>query len=247
MGLLSAGITDIGKKRKTNQDSIYMNPEKHIFIVADGMGGHNGGDIASSMAIKHIPEYIIEHFDDDPLTISLSSFKSANEAIKVKSNTSPLFKGMGTTAVSLYFKGPNVYIANVGDSRAYLVHKKNYFQLTKDHSLVQEKINLGIYTREDGANDPNKNVLVRAVGFEDKISIDVFTYKVCRGDIFLICSDGLHGMVHDSDILEVINHYIKDPLTVTKEELSKALNVLINFANNNGGNDNISVIMIVAR
>ncbi len=247
MGLLSAGITDIGQKRKTNQDSIYMNPEKHLFIVADGMGGHNGGDIASAMAIKHVPEYIIEHYNDDPLLAAQSSVQAANFAIKRKSETSQLFKGMGTTTVSLYFKGSNVYIANVGDSRAYLVHKHKLFQLSKDHSLVQEKINLGIYTREDGARDPNKNVLVRAVGFEEDVNIDVFTYKVCRGDLFFICSDGLHGMIHDSDILEIINHYIKDPLTATSADLEKTVKVLVNLANNNGGNDNISLIMIIAR
>lgn len=247
MGLLSAGITDIGQKRKTNQDSIYMNPEKHLFIVADGMGGHNGGDIASSMAIKHIPEFVIKHFNEDPLSTAQGSIQAANEAIKQKSETSPLFRGMGTTTVSLYFKGQNIYVANVGDSRAYLVHRQKLFQLSKDHSLVQEKINLGIYTRSDGAKDPNKNVLVRAVGFEDNVNVDVFTYKVCRGDIFFICSDGLHGMVHDSDILEVINHYIQDPLTVTITQLEKTIKVLINMANNNGGNDNISLIMIIAR
>jgi serine/threonine protein phosphatase PrpC len=223
MGLISAGKCDIGRKRKTNQDSIYLNPEKNIFVVADGMGGHNGGDIASAMAVKHVPDFLIQHYDMDPIQASVR------------------------TVVTLYFKGQNLYCTNVGDSRTYLVNKKRLFQLSKDHSLVQEKLNMGIYDREQAAKDPQKNVLVRTVGFDDKVDVDVWTYKVSKNDIFLGCSDGLHGKVSDEDIVFIINKFIPDPGKATKKDVEHCAQFLIDQANRNGGNDNISVIIVLAQ
>jgi PPM family protein phosphatase len=247
MGLISAGMCDIGRKRKTNQDSIYMNPERNLFIVADGMGGHNGGDIASALAVKTIPEYIIQHFNAEPIQAISNSVKYANYAIKERGKEDPLLVGMGTTVVSFYFKETTLYIANVGDSRAYLVNRHKLYQLSKDHSLVQEKLNIGIYNRDQAQKDPQKNVLVRTVGFEDNVDVDVFTYKVCRNDIFLCCSDGLHGKVSDADILYIIKKYIPDPATTTPQALNNAVKMLVHQANANGGNDNISAILIVAK
>lgn len=247
MGLISAGMCDIGRKRKTNQDSIYMNPERNLFIVADGMGGHNGGDIASALAVQNIPEYIIEHFEADPQQAISNSIKYANSAIKDRGKNDPLLTGMGTTVVSFYFKETTLFIANVGDSRAYLVNRHRLYQLTKDHSLVQEKLNIGIYNRDQAQKDPQKNVLVRTVGFEDSVDVDVYTYKVCRNDIFLCCSDGLHGKVSDADILYIINKYIPDPAAATPQALNNAVKMLVHQANENGGNDNISVILVVAK
>lgn len=247
MGLLSSGKTHIGMKRKSNQDSIYLNPKKNIFIVADGMGGHNGGDIASALAVKHVPEYMIKNYQVDPDKATVDSFNFANQAIKAVGEEDEVLAGMGTTIVSFYFKGPNLYLGNVGDSRAYLVNKKKLFQLTKDHSLVQEKINLGIYNRDEAAKDPQKNILVRTVGFEDDIEVDSFIYKVSRNDIFLSCSDGLHGKVSDRDILYIINNHIKDPSTCTQEQIDQTVDALIDQANKNGGNDNISVVLVIAK
>ena len=153
---------------------------------------------------------------------------------------------MGTTVNAILFRGPHAYLANVGDSRSYLVNNKKLFQLSKDHSLVQEKLNLGIYDREQAAADPQKNVLVRTVGFDSDVEVDVFTYKVCRQDIFLSCSDGLHGKVSDEDILHIINSNIPQPEMATKEIVGRAVEQLIAQANANGGNDNISVIIVVA-
>ncbi|MBH48168.1 MAG: serine/threonine protein phosphatase [Halobacteriovorax sp.] len=246
MGLVAAGKTDIGMKRKTNQDSIYLGHERHLFVVADGMGGHNGGDIASKMAVESIPSYMYDHWEEDPVKAFKSSVQHANQVIKQHGEQDEKLVGMGTTVNGILFRGPNAYLANVGDSRSYLVNNKKLFQLSKDHSLVQEKLNLGIYDRVQAAADPQKNVLVRTVGFESDVEVDVFSYKVCRQDIFLSCSDGLHGKVSDQDILHIINSNITQPEMATKEIVQRTVEQLIAQANANGGNDNISVILIVA-
>jgi len=247
LGLLAAGKTDIGMKRKTNQDSIYLNAQKHIFVVADGMGGHKAGDLASQMAVKHIPEYLLAHPGEEPDKVCRESIRHANLTIKTKSDTSEDFTGMGTTSVLFYFKGAHLYLGNVGDSRAYLVNSHKLYQLTRDHSLVQEKLNLGIYNREQAAADPHKNVLVRTVGFEPEVDVDAFTYKVHRNDIFLSCSDGLHGKVSDADILYIINTNIPDPSKASEAQVQKVVDLLVDQANANGGNDNISVILVIAQ
>jgi protein phosphatase len=253
VGLIASGKTDIGLKRKTNQDAIYLNRDGHLFIVADGMGGHNGGDIASSMAVKYIPEVMLANLDKDPSELIRESISFANASIRNLSLKDEKLKGMGTTSVMLYFKGQTAYIGNVGDSRAYLINNQKLFQLSIDHSLVQEKLNMSIlggigdYTRETAASDTHKNVIVRTVGFEDDVYADVFTYKVNRNDLLLICSDGLHGKVSDRDILTIVNNYISDPADSSEELLQKAVEHLIQQANDNGGNDNISVIIVCAK
>ncbi len=247
MGLLSSALTDIGMKRSSNQDSIYSNDAKHLFIVADGMGGHNGGDIASQMAVDIIPEYVLKNYDHDPIELQRNSVAIANEAIRKRGQGDKKLEGMGTTVVSLLFRGANLYLANVGDSRSYLFNKGSLFQLTRDHSLVQEKINLGLYDREQACNDPQKNVLVRTVGFEEDVEIDVFTYKVHRGDLFITCSDGLHSKVSDEDISHCVSKYIPDPNTAEQKDLDDLVQCLIDLANKNGGQDNISVIIILAK
>ncbi|MEC7275736.1 MAG: Stp1/IreP family PP2C-type Ser/Thr phosphatase [Bdellovibrionota bacterium] len=247
MGLIAAGQTDIGMRRKTNQDAIYLNPEKHLFVVADGMGGHNGGDIASQMAVDLVPEFVLKNYDQDPVKLQREAVLWANRAIKKHGLENEELVGMGTTLVSQLFRGPYLYLANVGDSRSYLFNNKKLYQLTADHSLVQEKLNLGFYDRTQAAEDPQKNVLVRTVGFEDDVDVDVFTYKVHRNDIFLSCSDGLHGKVSEPDLVYLINKHIPDPAKATKETLQKTCDVMIDLANKNGGQDNISIVLVVAQ
>lgn len=246
MPLIASGATDIGKKRKSNQDAIHYNVEKHFFVVADGMGGHNGGDIASQMATQLIPEFLISHWNLDPTILFQKSIQETNRSIKSYAEKHRELQGMGTTVVGLLFRGPYVYVGNVGDSRSYLVNKHKLYQLSKDHSLVQEKLNYGIYNREQAALDPQKNVLVKTVGFEEEIDVDVFTYKVNKNDIFMICSDGLHGKVSDEDIMFIIDHHIPEPAKVTQDAVDACVKALIKQANDNGGNDNISVIVVVA-
>jgi len=247
MGLIAAGATDIGRKRKTNQDSYFLSLEKKLFVVADGMGGHNGGDIASQMAVKEYPDFLSKNLELEPQMLITNSIKESNRAIKNFGETHPELVGMGTTIVSFYFRGQNIYVGNVGDSRAYLINNKMIYQLSRDHSLVQEKLNYGMYTREQAAMDPQKNVLVRTVGFEDEVDVDVFTYKVVKNDIFLCCSDGLHGKVSDEDIVYIINKLIPDPSTATQEQADRVVQNLIDQANENGGQDNITAILVIAQ
>lgn len=246
MSLIAAGACDIGRVRRTNQDAIYINVEKRIFLVADGMGGHNGGDIASAMAVKYIPEYIIQNRAKDPIQVCKESVLYANSKIKRMGEENPILKGMGTTISSCYFREKHVFLSNVGDSRSYLINNNKLYQLTRDHSLVQEKLNMGIYNREQAKEDPQKNILIRTVGFEDGIDVDVFTYNVSKNDMFLSCSDGLYGKVSDQDIIYLINKYVPDPARATFESLNQAVQTLVELANANGGNDNISVILVAA-
>lgn len=254
MPIIAAGLTDIGRKRKTNQDAIYLNSEKHIFVVADGMGGHNGGDIASQMAVKYIPEFLLKHIIEEQSTeVVRNSIRFANAAIYRKSKSDPKLVGMGTTSVTLFFKGDSLFLGNVGDSRAYLLNNKMLYQLSVDHSLVQEKLamsiigNVGEYTRQTAVHDPQKNIIVRTVGFEEQLEVDVFQYKVSRNDMVLICSDGLHGRVSDRDILTIVNRHVPDPKNAEEADLQNAVKQLVHQANLNGGNDNISVIIALAK
>lgn len=248
MTIISSGATDIGRKRKTNQDSICLYPKRHFFAVADGMGGHNGGDIASQMAAKLLPEYIENNFEDQELGKLLSqSILHVNQSIFERGAQSEELKGMGTTISAVLFEGAHINIANVGDSRTYMISKKKIYQMTRDHSLVQEKLNMGLYDREGAKADPQKNVLIRTVGFEPEIQVDLYHYKVSRNDLFLICSDGLHGKVSDEDILFIINKHIPEPALATQAALDSTVAELIAQANANGGQDNISVILALAK
>ena len=248
MTIISAGASDIGQKRKTNQDSICIYPKRHFFAVSDGMGGHNGGDIASQMSVEIFPKYLDEQADRMSASSLLENLvKHVNDAIYEHGQKNEELQGMGTTVSAILFDGSTANIANVGDSRTYLVSKGRIYQLTRDHSLVQEKLNLGIYDREGAAKDPQKNVLIRTVGFEPEVEVDIYHYKVTRNDLFLVCSDGLHGKVSDEDILYIINKRIPAPAQATQEELDQAVKDLIEQANLNGGQDNISVVLALAK
>lgn len=247
MGILASGASDIGRKRKSNQDSICLDPKYHFYAVADGMGGHNGGDIASQLSVKVMPEFMAAHSQLKPQQLMKEMIQQINKAILKKAEEQPELHGMGTTVAAIYFAGPQLVIGNVGDSRVYMVNNQYIYQLTRDHSFVQEKLNLGIYTRQDAVKDPQKNVLVRSVGFDNDLNVDVFNYRICKNDIFLICSDGLHGKVSDADILHIIQKNIPDPAQCSKETIEAAVKELIHQANENGGQDNISVIIAVAK
>jgi protein phosphatase len=247
MGFLSVGLSDIGEKRKANQDSIFINPLKKLFIVADGMGGHKGGDVASALAVKEAPEFILANSSMETEELLMAASVQTNKVIKQKAGENKLWEGMGTTLCLFYFKGPNLYILNVGDSRGYLIHEKKLFQMTRDHTLVQEKLSMGLYTREQAKADPQKNIITRTMGYEDKVDPDIFTYKVQKNDLFLICSDGLSSYVSDRDTLFIINKNLPDIENATEEDLLNTAKSLISQANANGGNDNISVILICAQ
>jgi serine/threonine protein phosphatase PrpC len=247
MGIICAGATDIGRKRKTNQDSICLDDTHFFYAVADGMGGHNGGDIASQLSVKVMPEFLAKNNTLEPQLLMKSLIQEVNKSILQKAEENPELHGMGTTVSAIQFAGPTLIIGNVGDSRVYMVNNHHIFQMTRDHSFVQEKLNMGLYTREEAVKDPQKNVLVRSVGFEKEVQVDIFHYRINKNDIFLICSDGLHGKVSDSDILHIVQKNIHDPSSCTLSDIEKTVKELIQQANDNGGQDNISVILAVAQ
>ena len=247
MGILCAGATDIGRKRKTNQDSICVNHDHHFYAVADGMGGHNGGDIASQLSVKVIPEYLALGISEEPTALMKNMILKINHSILTMANQNLDLQGMGTTVSAIYFANQQLVIGNVGDSRVYMINNHKIYQMTRDHSFVQEKLNMGIYTREEAVADPQKNVLVRSVGFEADVNVDVFNYRISKNDMFMICSDGLHGKVSDGDILHIIQKNITDPATCQISDVEAAVKELIYQANDNGGQDNISVILAVAQ
>ncbi|MFG1483555.1 Stp1/IreP family PP2C-type Ser/Thr phosphatase [Halobacteriovorax sp. HFRX-2_2] len=247
MDIICAGVSDIGRKRETNQDSIYVGNSSKLYVVADGMGGHSGGELASTMAIKYVAEKVkeLKASNTDTSSVLKDSVHFANEKIKNYADEEPSLKGMGTTVVGILFGEDKASIANVGDSRAYVITQGQIFQLTKDHSVIQEKINFGIYTREQAANDPNKNYLSRTVGFESGIEVDLYDYKPNKGDIFLLCSDGLHGKLSDEDILFIISDMIKKNDELSHQLIHDCAQTLVRQANEHGGQDNISVILAV--
>lgn len=248
MAIIHAGGTDIGRKRKTNQDSICMDSEHLFFAVADGMGGHNGGDIASQTTVALMPPFIRKHKSEvEPRELMARCIQHVNQQIYFKSEEQPDLKGMGTTVAAIMFQGNKLLIGNVGDSRVYMIHDGQVYQMTRDHSFVQEKLNMGLYSREEAALDKQKNVLVRSVGFEPEVLVDVFSYQICKNDLFLICSDGLHGKVSDGDILYIVQKNIPHPAKATAADLQRAVQDLIHQANENGGQDNISVILSMAQ
>ncbi len=247
MAIISAGGSDIGRKRKTNQDSICLDLPHQFFAVADGMGGHNGGDIASQLCVKVIPEYLAKNTQKPPVELMRDVIVEVNRQILDTAVAQPELTGMGTTLSAVMFNGAQLILGNVGDSRVYMIHNNTIFQMTRDHSFVQEKLNMGIYTREDAAHDPQKNVLVRSVGIDEDIQVDVFNYRICKNDIFLICSDGLHGKVSDRDILFIVQQYLPDPENCDASQVQTLVNELIKQANENGGQDNISVIIAIAQ
>ncbi|MBL7665690.1 MAG: Stp1/IreP family PP2C-type Ser/Thr phosphatase [Bacteriovoracaceae bacterium] len=246
MSIITAGHSDIGLKRKTNQDSLCLSPKHLFFAVADGMGGHQGGDIASQTAAKLMPEFFDETTEEEPESKLTACIKHINKNILEIAAKNKELAGMGTTISGIQYKGPNLYVVNVGDSRCYLIHEGQLYQLSRDHSLVQEKVSMGIYSREMARYDEQKNVLVRTVGFDPDVDVDVFRYKVCKNDIFILCTDGLHGLVGDQAILDIVNQHLPDPAAVTMDTVKQAVHALIQKALDNGGKDNVSVIISVA-
>lgn len=246
MPILYAGNTNIGQKRKTNQDSILVSAESNLFMVADGMGGHNGGDIASQTAVATLKELKYDpEVHPNPADFLSFAIKECNSQIFEKAKDNPELKGMGTTIVCAFFANDRLYIANVGDSRAYLFSKDQIFQLTRDHSLVQERVRHGIYSRVAARKDPMKNILVRSVGFEENLEVDIFEYKVSDGNVFLLCSDGLYNKMNDGMLIGGFKQH-REKTPDTQACLDAMVEDFIEQSNELGGEDNISVIMLHA-
>lgn len=247
MQIAGYGLTDIGARREKNEDSYLINTDHNLYIVADGMGGHLGGEFASKLAVTTIGEVIAEITQDPDTTLQSNveirpgDFKSylqyaisvASTRIYERSAVDPSLHGMGTTVVALIFKDGKAYYANVGDSRCYLIRAGKIKQLTQDHSLVGEQLRAGIIKATDVKNHKLKNIITRSVGFQEDVEVDVNAKNVKPGDKFILCSDGLTNMISNSDILAIAGE--KSPKQACQE--------MVELANKNGGDDNITVLV----
>ncbi len=237
--LKSYAITDIGQRRQLNQDFIYLSETPignlpNVFIVADGMGGHNAGEFASRYAVETIVDEISLSFEKNPVMILGKAIEKANTYTRQKAKEDKKLMGMGTTVVIATCIGKYLEVANVGDSRLYVINDR-IKQITVDHSLVEEMIRMGGIDREAARNHPDKNIITRAIGARDTVEADFFNLELNTGDMVLLCSDGLTNMVDDDTIQHVLRK---------KVSLKERAEELVEIANYNGGKDNISVIII---
>lgn len=244
LSLESAMISNIGMKRKQNQDSAAALPARGFFLVADGMGGHQGGETASQVCVELFSQTLREFPESgaDDGALLQAALQNANREIQRLSTEDPELQGMGTTATALKISKTTATLLQVGDSRGYFWNDKGFWQITRDHSLVQEKLRAGLITREQLKTDANKNVITRSVGFENHLRGDVYRLDLEQGDGFLLCSDGLTGPLEDSDIWEILK------VSQSRgEPLSHAAELLVEAANQSGGDDNITVILVKVR
>lgn len=235
--MLAHVISDIGLVRETNEDSYICDPP-HLFIVADGMGGHVAGEIASKLAISTVNAYIQEHVGKDNLEILLKdAIIQANTSIYQMALSKEEFSGMGTTVTASYIDGDIIYWGHVGDSRMYLLRNGKLNQLTNDHSLVWELVQSGNITRDEAYVHPKRNLLTRAVGTSCLITVDTGFVQWKPGDIVLMCTDGLTNMVSEQNICTLMQR--------TDCEISSIVEQLVNQAKDAGGFDNITVILLI--
>ncbi len=232
--------TDIGRRRSVNQDYVFASEIpvgnlSNLFVVADGMGGHNAGDYASSFAVGTLVDSVRENADYNPIKVLRHGIETANRELIAQARMSEERRGMGTTMVAATVVGHYAYVANVGDSRLYVVGDDRIMQITKDHSLVQEMVRLGELTEEEARNHPDKNIITRALGASETVDIDFFDFKLENDSNILMCSDGLSNMVTDGEIQKIISG---------QPDIEAKGAALIEAANENGGKDNIAVIII---
>ncbi len=230
--------TDIGRKREVNQDYVFVSDQPggnipNLLIVADGMGGHNAGDYASKFVVQVLKKELEKSREDGPRAMLKKAIASANHQLIAESKTDAKLEGMGTTLVAATVIEHTLYFANVGDSRLYLLNDE-IRQLSKDHSLVQEMVRLGGLNAEEAKHHPDKNIITRAIGVKEDIEIDFFEYRLKKGDIILMCTDGLSNMVEDEEIFQIVR---------SSRDVVEAVEQLIERANSNGGKDNIGVIV----
>lgn len=241
--LKSYSVTDIGRKRQLNQDYVFscstpVGNMPNLFIVADGMGGHKAGDYASRYTVETIEREIKASFEKNPSIIIQKAIRTANKEIRKIASEDINLQGMGTTVVVATVIGRYLQVANVGDSRLYIINGSEIRQITRDHSLVEEMVRLGGIKREEARLHPDKNIITRAIGARDDVEADFFTVELKPADRILMCSDGLTNMVEDQEILRIMHEHRKD------RTLVETAQALIDAANDNGGKDNIGVVLV---
>jgi len=230
--------TDVGLKREGNQDSYLVEPQLGLYIVADGMGGHRGGEVASEMAVKVVKEYVAEVKTTtprlEPQKILSEAYHKASRAIFDRSSQDANLRGMATTMVTALHRENKVYIGNVGDSRAYLLSPPGLWQITEDHSLFNEQLKAGLIRNITREQFEGKNIITKSVGFEADVNCDVTEVQLSKGQIIVLCSDGLSGLITDQCLAEIC-------LTLRPES---AVPRLIAEAKKNGGDDNVTVVLL---
>ena len=233
-------MTDIGRRRKLNQDYVYTSTTRvgnlsNVFIVADGMGGHKAGDYASRFTVETVVEEIGSSFERNPEIIFGDAIDAANRKLRMKAAEDDRLFGMGTTFVAATVLGTKLKMANVGDSRGYLIRDDSITQITRDHSLVEEMVRMGGIDRETARLHVDKNIITRAVGATETIDVDYFDVNLEQNDLVLMCTDGLTNMVSDADILQIIR---------SESDIAEMARHLVETANDNGGRDNIAVVLV---
>lgn len=232
-------VTDVGMVRQVNQDYVYttdnpIGPLANLFVVADGMGGHQAGDYASKYTVETLIKELENSDIEDVEKALVSAIKVANREIIKKANQDSELKGMGTTVVVATIVNQMMYFANVGDSRLYLINE-GITQLTKDHSLVEEMVRLGGIKPEEAKYHPDKNIITRAIGAKDNVEVDFYEHRLKKGDIILMCTDGLSNMVEDDELF----HIVQGGRDIVESAVS-----LVDAAKENGGTDNIGIVLI---
>ena len=251
MRIMVAGLSDVGRKRAQNEDAFLLLPEEQLYCVADGMGGHASGEVASRIAVEELAEFFRLTGRDEEATWPfagdpgrrldenrlLTGVRLANLRILERSDADPRLRGMGTTLVCAHFDKvlESVIIAHVGDSRAYLLRQGTIRQLTEDHSLLNDYMRTRRLSPEEIEHFPHKNVIVRALGMKEQVDVDLLREPVRAGDLILLCCDGLSGMVPDERIAEITRLHQRD--------LKAAVQALVEAANAAGGVDNITCVL----
>lgn len=250
MKIRYAGSTHVGMKRAHNEDSFLLLGEHNLYVVADGMGGHASGEVASQIAVETLGHFFVDTGRDTEMTWPFKANKAqsydenrlstgiklANRRVFESAQSESRLKGMGTTLVSLYCASTGVYLAHVGDSRVYHVSDGQIVQKTEDHSLLNDYLKMHTLTPQEIAAFPHKNVIVRALGMRDTVVVDIQKTIPKKGDCFILCSDGLSGMVEDKELLASVQE--------AGDDLEKMCQSMIQKANNNGGQDNITVVVV---
>lgn len=230
-------LTDKGLRRESNQDSCLINQKACFFVVADGMGGHSGGEVASSIAVETSQEVFMapDALEKSPRELMIEAYEmSSRKIFDTAANERPELSGMGTTMVMAHLRGNHFYIGNVGDSRCYLFKKPYLWQLTEDHSLINEQIRSGVMSETQARQMVGRNVITRSVGYERDVAPDILERVVEPGEMFLLCSDGLSGLVDDDVIAKILNENPPD----------KVVQACVQQALANGGDDNVTVMLI---
>jgi PPM family protein phosphatase len=250
MRITYKAITDVGRKRKGNEDSLFVNAEQNLFVVADGMGGHAAGEVASKIAVDAINEFVVLTAGDEEITWPFgldenmsydgnrlkTAVRFANRKVLEATKERSEYEGMATTVAAVLVDGDSANLAHVGDSRVYLVRGQELIQLTSDHSWVNEQIQSGVISADQARSHPLRNVVTRALGGKADLQVDMQVHEIEPQDVLLLCSDGLTTMIPDDEIARFMNE--------SGGDIEGAARALVDAANARGGEDNITVVLL---